>query len=69
MASTILVVGATGNTGRGVMLALPNLLQLNKDSYRILGLTRSLKSPSSKKLSELPGVEMEEKDWTTVEPA
>ena len=67
MAPTILVIGATGNTGKSVVRNLPKLLSSSKSSYQIVGLTRSLNSSVSKKLAELPGVEMREKDWTTIE--
>lgn len=69
MAPTILVIGATGNTGKSVVRNLPKLLSSSKSSYQIVGLTRSLNSSVSKKLAELPGVEMREKDWTTIDAA
>ncbi|KAG0736580.1 hypothetical protein G6F57_009898 [Rhizopus arrhizus] len=67
MAPTILVIGATGNTGKGVVYNLPTLLASKNSNYRILGLTRSLNSPTSQKLAKLPLVEMQEKDWTTID--
>ncbi|CAO3702405.1 unnamed protein product [Rhizopus stolonifer] len=67
MAPTILVIGATGNTGQSVVYNLPKLLELKDSKYRILGLTRSLDNPASKKLASLPLVEMQEKDWTTID--
>ncbi|KAH6653140.1 hypothetical protein BKA67DRAFT_519088 [Truncatella angustata] len=69
MAPTILVVGATGNTGKSVVRNLPKLLDSSKLNYRILGLTRSLDNPASQKLAKLPRVEMQEKDWTTIDAA
>ncbi|KAF4764603.1 hypothetical protein N7455_011027 [Penicillium solitum] len=69
MAPTILVIGATGNTGKSVVYNLPKLLESTNSSHRILGLTRSLNSPASQKLSNLPHVEMQEKDWTTIDAA
>jgi uncharacterized protein YbjT (DUF2867 family) len=69
MAPTILVIGATGNTGKSVVRDLPKLLEASNSSYRILGLTRSVDSPASRKLSKLPKVEMLEKDWTTIDAA
>lgn len=69
MAPTILVIGATGNTGKSVVRHLPKLLESSDVSYRILGLTRSLDSPASQKLAKLPHVEMQEKDWTTIDAA
>ena len=67
MAPTILIIGATGNTGKSVLRHLPKLLEGNKTDYRILGLTRSVDSDVSKTLSKLPRVEMEEKDWTEID--
>jgi uncharacterized protein YbjT (DUF2867 family) len=67
MAPTILVIGATGNTGKGVVYNLPKLLASKSNNYRILGLTRSLNNPTSQKLAKLPLVEMQEKDWTTID--
>jgi uncharacterized protein YbjT (DUF2867 family) len=69
MAPTILIIGATGNTGKNVARQLPKLLELSNSSYRILGLTRSLENPVSQKLAKLPHVEMQEKDWTTIDAA
>jgi uncharacterized protein YbjT (DUF2867 family) len=67
MAPTILVIGATGNTGKGVVYNLSKLLASKNNNYRILGLTRSLNNPTSQKLAKLPLVEMQEKDWTTID--
>lgn len=69
MAPTILVIGATGNTGKSVVSNLPKLLESSNTSYRILGLTRSFDNPASQKLAKLPRVEMQEKDWTTIDAA
>jgi uncharacterized protein YbjT (DUF2867 family) len=69
MAPTILIIGATGNTGKIVVKNLPKLLQSSNTTYRVLGLTRSIQSPASQKLAELPNVEMLEKDWTTIDAA
>lgn len=68
MAPTILIVGATGNTGRSVVETLPKLLQNTKlPFYRILALTRSKGSASAKKLAEISGVEVIEKNWTEID--
>ncbi|THV44346.1 hypothetical protein BGAL_0666g00030 [Botrytis galanthina] len=67
MTSKILVIGATGNTGKSVVRHLPKLLEHSNTSYRVLGLTRSLDSPASKMLAKLPHVEMQERDWTTID--
>lgn len=69
MDPTILVIGATGNTGKNVLRTLPGLLAAAGLKYRILGLTRSTSHPVSQELAQLPGVEMIEKDWTRIESA
>lgn len=69
MAPTILIVGATGNTGKNTVRQLSKLLKSSTTKYRIVGLTRSLDSHASKKLSQLPDVEMIEKDWTAIDTA
>jgi uncharacterized protein YbjT (DUF2867 family) len=69
MAPTILVIGATGNTGKSVVSNLPKLLELSNSNYRVVGLTRSLDSAVSQKLAKLPHVEMQEKNWTTIDAA
>lgn len=69
MAPTILIVGATGNTGQNVVYQLPELLKARNAKYRILGTTRSVDSPTSQELSRIPGVEMVEIDWTTIDAA
>lgn len=68
MAPTILVVGATGNTGRGVVEALPQLIQDNPAlrNHRILALTRSASSDSAKQIAQLPGVEIAEQNWVEI---
>lgn len=67
MAPTILIIGATGNTGKSVVHTLPKLLESSKTGYRILALTRSLDNPASQKLTKLSNVEIQEKDWTTID--
>lgn len=68
MAPTILIVGATGNTGRSLTEILPGLLQKSNalSNYRVIGLTRSLNSPVAKQLAKIPGVEMIEKNWVDI---
>jgi len=68
MAPTILVVGATGNTGKAVVQTLPELLSSSKtlSNCRILALTRSASSDTAKQLSKLPGVEVEEINWPEI---
>lgn len=68
MAPTILIVGATGNTGRSVTETLPNLLNTSNtfSDHRIIALTRSLNSPVAQQLAKLPGVEVLEQNWVEV---
>ncbi|EQL03608.1 NmrA-like family protein [Ophiocordyceps sinensis CO18] len=67
MASTFLVVGATGNTGRSVVETLSSLLPDSTFSgYRILALTRSSSGAVAQKLAKLPGVEVVEKNWVDI---
>lgn len=68
MAPTILVVGATGNTGKGVVETLPTLLKDSKtlSQHRVLALTRSKDSPTAQKLAVLPRVELAEQNWTEI---
>jgi uncharacterized protein YbjT (DUF2867 family) len=68
MAPTILIVGATGNTGRSVTETLPTLLKTSNTlaDHRIIGLTRSLNSPAAQQLARLPGVEVVEQNWVEI---
>ncbi|EAT79233.2 hypothetical protein SNOG_13349 [Parastagonospora nodorum SN15] len=69
MTPTILIVGATGNTGVNTVHTLSTLLNSPAhplSNHRILALTRSTKTPTSTALSNLPSVEVIEKDWTTI---
>jgi len=68
MAPTILIVGATGNTGRSVVETLPNLLKNNPSlaQHRILALTRSKDSLAAQKLAAVPGVEVAEQHWNEI---
>lgn len=65
---TILVVGATGNTGSGVVETLPHLLASKPTfkNHRILALTRSANSPSAQKIANITGVTIEEKNWLDI---
>ena len=68
MAATILIAGATGNTGRSVVEKLPDLLKgTDMSSYRIIALTRSANSATAKALAELPGVEIVEQNWVEID--
>ncbi|KAH0287132.1 NmrA-like family protein [Aureobasidium namibiae CBS 147.97] len=68
MAPTILIVGATGNTGRGVTETLPSLLKASNSlaGHRVLALTRDAKGPAAQKLATISGVEVVEQNWTEV---
>ncbi|OQE15402.1 hypothetical protein PENFLA_c032G00323 [Penicillium flavigenum] len=68
MSPTILIVGATGNTGQAVVENLPKLLQSSNalSGHRVIALTRSIKSPVAQKLAKLPGVEMIEQNWVEI---
>ncbi|TGJ81122.1 hypothetical protein E0Z10_g7644 [Xylaria hypoxylon] len=68
MAPTILVVGATGNTGRSTVETLSRFLKTSSflSGYRIVALTRSSKGLAAQELAKLPGVEVIEKNWIEV---
>ena len=67
MPPTILVAGATGNTGRNTVKTLSELLSAGAlPGHRILALTRSSKSPVAQQLAALPSVEVLEKNWVTI---
>ncbi|CAI0647188.1 unnamed protein product [Colletotrichum noveboracense] len=68
MEPTILVVGATGNTGRGVVETLSELLKTNAtfSGHRVLALTRSLSGTVAQKFAQLPNVEVLEKNWVDI---
>jgi uncharacterized protein YbjT (DUF2867 family) len=69
MAPTILVVGATGNTGRSVVETLPKLIEQTSSlsNHRILCLTRSASSDAAKKLAQIPAVEIIEQNWVEID--
>ncbi|KAL4948305.1 hypothetical protein BDW69DRAFT_176736 [Aspergillus filifer] len=71
MATTILIVGATGNTGVGVIETLSRLLQDSETflNQRIIALTRSSSNPTAQALAKLPNVEVIEKNWVEVTTA
>ena len=68
MAPTILVVGATGNTGRGVVETLPKFLGSGSAlfGHRIIALTRSLDNQTAQRFATLPGVVVLEKNWVHI---
>lgn len=71
MAPTILIIGATGNTGRGVVETLSKLPKTSTtlSGHRILALTRSSTSPAAQQLAKLPGVEVAEQNWVEITAA
>ncbi|KAJ5774716.1 hypothetical protein N7457_009612 [Penicillium paradoxum] len=69
MNPSILIIGATGNTGRSVVETLPKLLQASKilSEYRIIALTRSSKGPMAQQLAKIAGVEVIEQNWVEID--
>lgn len=70
MTTAILVIGATGNTGRDVVSTLSKQLQTGSTpfAYKILAQTRSSSSSAAQKLAELPGVEVVQQQWVEITP-
>ncbi|KAJ2983903.1 hypothetical protein NUW58_g6171 [Xylaria curta] len=70
MAPTIIVAGATGNSGRSVVETLSKLLTTNSflSGHRIVALTRSSSNPVAQNFAKLPGVEVVEKNWVEITP-
>ncbi|KAK5170376.1 uncharacterized protein LTR77_004963 [Saxophila tyrrhenica] len=67
MAPSILIVGATGNTGRSVVETLPGLTKNTElSSHRIIALTRSSKSPAAQQLAKIDRVEVVEQNWIEI---
>ncbi|KAJ5129632.1 NAD(P)-binding protein [Penicillium bovifimosum] len=69
MSPSILVAGATGNTGRSATETLSKLIQAPDSplrNHRILALTRSADSPAAKHLVTLPGVEVIQQNWVEI---
>jgi uncharacterized protein YbjT (DUF2867 family) len=68
MTPTLLIVGATGNTGRGVVGTLLKLIETSPTfaGYRILALTRSSNTQAAQQLAKLPNVEVAEQNWTEI---
>lgn len=76
-APSILLVGATGNTGTSAVEWLSRALSssafptpahsASATPPRILALTRDVNSEASKKLAQLAHVEMVQKDWTEID--
>ncbi|KAF2845366.1 NAD(P)-binding protein [Plenodomus tracheiphilus IPT5] len=70
MAPAFLIVGATGNTGRGVVQTLSENIRSSPEfsNHRIIALTRSTSGSSAKALAALPNIEVLEYTWTEITP-
>ena len=63
----ILVVGATGNTGSSVVKHLSQLISSSNQSHKIIALTRDTNSVAARELAQLKHVEIQEKNWLTID--
>jgi uncharacterized protein YbjT (DUF2867 family) len=65
---TILIIGATGNTGRETVRTLSQVLESSKtfSGYRLLAQTRSSNSAAAQQLAKLPHVEVIEYQWPEI---
>ncbi|KAF4120328.1 NmrA-like family [Geosmithia morbida] len=71
MSSTVLIVGATGSTGRGAIKTISALLTADKSplpGHKIIAVTRSASGAVAKEIAKLPGVTVIEKDWIGTTP-
>lgn len=68
-APSILVVGATGNTGGGFIHTLADSIHKSSRfaNHRIIGLTRNAQSETARRLASIPNVTMMEQDWTMID--
>jgi uncharacterized protein YbjT (DUF2867 family) len=68
MSPSFLIVGGTGNTGRGVVEILSKTLPNHPkfSGYRLLLQTRSASSSAAKELAKLPHVELVEVNWPEI---
>ncbi|PSN67059.1 NmrA-like family protein [Corynespora cassiicola Philippines] len=68
MAPTILVVGATGNTGQPTVQTLSKLLESSQEfsGHRILAQTRSSNGLAAQQLAKLPHVDVVEYHWPDI---
>lgn len=71
MPPTILIVGATGNTGKNLVKTIGKLLESSKtlSDHRVLALTRTANSPAARNLAGSPRVEIVEKNWPHIDAA
>lgn len=65
MAPSFLIIGATGNTGVGVVHTLSSLLEIRAffSSYNIIALTRNASGKAAQELAKLHRVQVIEKNW------
>lgn len=70
MAPAILIVGATGNTGRSVVATLSESINTTRAlaGHCIIALTRSSDSSVAQNLAKLPNVSIQEKNWVDISP-
>lgn len=70
MAPSILIVGATGNTGRSVVETLSSLSKSKKalSGYKLIALTRSKDSATAQAIAKHPNVEVLEQRWLDITP-
>ncbi|CZT42310.1 probable NmrA-like family protein [Rhynchosporium secalis] len=68
MSPSILIVGATGNTGRSVVSTLTELIKTSKHlaNTHLIAQSRSASSSSAKKLASIPNVSILEKPWVDI---
>ena len=68
MPPTILVAGATGNTGRRVVETLSSLLDTGKalSGYQVVALTRTSQSSIAQQLATLRHVVVIEHNWVGI---
>ncbi|KAL1792974.1 hypothetical protein ACET3X_009481 [Alternaria dauci] len=68
MSPSFLIVGATGNTGRGVVEILSDTIQASSafSKHRIIAQTRSATSATAQEFAKLSNVEVVELNWSTI---
>ncbi|KAG4429044.1 hypothetical protein IFR05_015468 [Cadophora sp. M221] len=69
MAPNILIIGATGNTGRSVVSTLSEFTQYSNhylSSHRLIAQTRTATSDAAKQLASLPNVSILDQNWVDI---
>ncbi len=69
MTGSILIVGATGNTGQNVVRTLSAALATSAPVTKLIALTRDANSAAARTLGQLPGVTFEVKNWVSIDAA